>query len=356
MTSTSSRAPLTGIRVLDLSRMYPGAFCSVLLADLGAEIIKIEAPGFGDGMRAMAAPGTLNAAHAALNRGKRSVVLDLRKPAGAEALRRLVVDADVLIESHKPGQLDAMGIGFEALRAIQPGLIWCALTGFGTSGPNVEAGGHDITYLGYSGMLSRLSQGDPTPPAVAVSLPMTGLMGVTGILAALQGRQQTGVGARVDANMVETAMWTLTEEFTRAAVAPTTGWGSMAARATYRCADGRFVVVAANEPKVWATLCNGLGVEDLAGHRMGVDPEAPVIARLTEVFASLSDGGVGEASRPRRWRQPGERTSRPANRRPDHRTTGNGAVARIRNARARQPAAPRRGYRNRSHAGHDATA
>jgi alpha-methylacyl-CoA racemase len=282
--SGTSAGPLSDIRILDLTRMYPGAFCTLLLADLGAEVIKVEGPGSGDGMRLMAAPGDFNPAHTALNRGKRSLVLDLRKPGAADVLRRLVREADVVIEAHKPGQLDAMGIGFEAMRAENPRLVWCSLTGFGDHGVNAAAPGHDLTYLGAAGLLGRLAQGSATPPAAPVSLPLAALMGAVGILAALNEVRRTGQGQRLDANMVDSAMWTLSEDIARAAVSPAPGWGTMAARNVYDCADGRQVTVASNEPRTWAKLCEALAVPELAAHRMGVDADEPVTARLAEVF------------------------------------------------------------------------
>jgi crotonobetainyl-CoA:carnitine CoA-transferase CaiB-like acyl-CoA transferase len=294
--------------VLDLSRMYPGAFCTLLLADLGAEIVKIEAPGFGDGIRALSFGTDFNAAHTALNRGKRSVVLDLRSPEGADVLRRLVTDADVVVESHKPGMLDAAGLGYDAMRAVNPRLVWCSLTGFGSTGPNAEAAGHDITYVGYAGLMPRLSQHEPSPPGVGVSLPLAGMTGALGIVAAINARHTTGVGARVDANMVDSAMWMLSEDFARAATSPMPGWGTMAARGVYRCADGRYVTVASNEPRTWAVLCQGLGLPELAGHRIGVDDEPAAIARLTEAFLTRPAthwqhtpglrGGVGPVNDP----------------------------------------------------------
>lgn len=300
MTATG---PLVGVTVLDLSRMYPGAFCTLMLADLGADVIKVEAPGHGDGMRALSFGTDFNAAHTALNRGKKSVVLDLRSEEGADALKQLAATADVVVESHRPGALDKSGIGYDGLRAINPRLIWCSITGFGPDGPNAHAPGHDITYLGYAGLLSRLGESAPTPPGVGVTLPVAGLMAALGITAALHERAGTGVGRRVDTNMVDSAMWVLSEEFARAAHQPMPGWGSLAARAVYRCADGRFVTVASNEPRTWATLCEALEVPELATHRIGIDEEPPVIARITEVFATKSStdwlttpglaGGVG---------------------------------------------------------------
>jgi crotonobetainyl-CoA:carnitine CoA-transferase CaiB-like acyl-CoA transferase len=296
------------VLVLDLSRMYPGAFCTLLLADLGAEIVKIEAPGVGDGIRALSFGTGFNAAHTALNRGKRSVVLDLRRPEGADVLRRLVADADVLVESHKPGALDAAGLGYDAMREINPRLVWCSLTGFGSTGPNAEAPGHDITYVGYAGLMPRLSQHEPSPPGVGVSLPLAGMTGALGIVAAINARHTTGVGCRVDANMVDSAMWMLSEDFARAANSPMPGWGTMAARGVYRCADGRYVTVASNEPRTWAALCEGLDVPELAAHRIGVDDEPAAIERLTEVFLTKPSahwqqtpglrGGVGPVNDP----------------------------------------------------------
>jgi alpha-methylacyl-CoA racemase len=284
--SGTSAGPLSDIRILDLTRMYPGAFCTLLLADLGAEVMKVEGPGSGDGMRMMAPPGEFNPAHTALNRGKRSLVLDLRKPGAADVLRRLVQQADVVIEAHKPGQLDAMGVGYEMMRAANPRLVWCSLTGFGDHGINAAAPGHDLTYLGAAGLLGRLAQGSASPPAAPVSLPLAALMGAVGILAALNEVRRTGQGQRLDANMVDSAMWTMSEDVARAAVSPAPGWGTMAARNVYDCADGRQVTVASNEPRTWAKLCEALAVPELAAHRMGVDADEPVTARLTEVFRS----------------------------------------------------------------------
>jgi len=305
---TDPAGPLAHVKVLDLTRLFPGAFCTVLLADHGAEVVKVEAPGAGDGMRPMAAPGAFNPSHVALNRGKRSLVLDLRSPGAVDVLRRLVRWADVLVESHRPGQLDRFGLGYEVMREENPRLVWCSVTGFGDSGPNVDAPGHDLTYLGYAGLLGRLGDGPPTPPATTVSIPLAGLMATVGILAALAEVARTGQGCRLDANMVDSAMWVLAEDIARAANAPAPGWGTFAARNVYRGADGRHVTVAASEPKSWAALCAGLGVPDLLEHRLGVDDEAPVIERLTQVFATkpaaawVADpglaGGVGPVNEP----------------------------------------------------------
>ena len=280
--------PLASITVLDLTRMYPGAFCSLLLADLGADVIKVEAPGAGDGLRGMAPPGSFNATHTALNRGKRSVGIDVRNADAAPVLRRLVRSADILLESNRPGQLDDLGIGFADLREQNPSLVWCSITGFGTTGPNASAPGHDLTFLGYAGLLDRLAESSPTPPGTTIAIPLAATMAVAGVLAAVVDASRTGVGRQVEVDMTDSAMWVLAEDVARAANAPAPGWGPLAGRHVYTCADGRQVTVASTEPRTWAALCEALDVPDLAGHRLGADPEGPVIARLVEVFGTRS--------------------------------------------------------------------
>ena len=210
----TATAPLAHVRVLDLSRMLPGGYCTSILADLGADVLKVEAPGYGDGMRFMGE--AFPSSHVALNRGKRSMTLNLKSPHAPDVLRRLVRNTDVLVESQRPGMLDGLGVGFEQLRAENPGLIWCSVTGFGSDGPNATAPGHDLTYLGYSGMLSTLAvDGEHPVPGSTITLPAAGLMAAVGVLAALAGRERTGLGVRVDANMVDSAMWMLGEQVAR---------------------------------------------------------------------------------------------------------------------------------------------
>jgi alpha-methylacyl-CoA racemase len=303
-----SKGPLAGVKVLDLSRMYPGAFATLLLADLGADVLKVEGPGAGDGLRRVVAPGTFNATHTALNRGKRSLVLDLKKFGAAGILKRLVAWADVVVESHRPGQLDQLGMGYEAMKAANPRIVWCSVTGFGDHGPLAQAAGHDITYLGYAGLLGLLSDAPTTPPAVTVSIPLAASMAAVGILAAVVETGRTGHGSRLDANMADSAMWVLGEDIARAANAPAPGWGAFAARNVYTCADGRQVTVASTEPRSWAALCEALGTPELAGHRLGLDDDAPVMAKLTELFRTRPAtywctnpgyaGGVGPVNDP----------------------------------------------------------
>jgi alpha-methylacyl-CoA racemase len=285
VTGLQDHPPLQGVRVVDLTRFAPGAFCTLLLADLGADVVKVEAPGMGDGLRWMSS-GDFAASHVALNRGKRSVSLDLRNPGAAAVLERLVGTAEIVVESHKPGQLDRFGLGYEAMTETHPRVVWCSITGFGDMGPNAQQPGHDVTYLGYSGVLGRLGEGAPSPPATALSLPLAGAMAATGILAALTEARRTGQGTRLGANMTDSATWMLSEDVARQANAPAPGWGTFAARNVYACADGRYVTVASNEPRTWAALCEGLGARELADHRLGIDDDEPVRARLEELFAT----------------------------------------------------------------------
>ena len=305
--AADSTAPLAGVRVLDLTRMFPGAYCTSLLADLGADVLKVEAPGFGDGLRFMGEE--FPASHVAVNRGKRSMTLNLKSPRAGEILRRLARDADVLVESAKPGQMEKFGVGFADLREENPGLIWCALTGFGPDGPNVEAPGHDLTYLGYSGLLAQLAGGDGAPivPGLAVTLPVTGLMAAFGIVAALQGRARTGVGTRVDANMADTGTWMLSEQMVGAANSQVQAWGTIAARNNYECADGRWITCTASEPRSWAAVVAATGLDELAEYKMGSD-EPGAIAKLQAAFGARPQahwlanpgmaGGIGPVNRP----------------------------------------------------------
>ena len=269
---TDRPGPLAHLRVLDLSRLYPGAICTSLLADLGADVVKVEGPGVGDMMRHITPEGS---AHLTYNRGKRSVQVDLRHPKGPGVVARLAAEVDVIVESHRPGQLDELGIGYETLSATNPGLIWCSLTGFGPDGPYADAPGHDVTYLAYSGVLKAVAgRGEPPVSDITIAVPLGGLMGLIGVLAAVAERQVTGRGRRIDASLVDSAMWLIGEQIARAANAPGPHWPPMASRAIYHCASGTQVSVAASEPRTWAALCAALEVPELADHRHGVGEDA----------------------------------------------------------------------------------
>lgn len=287
MSANLSRGPLAGVKVLDLSRMYPGAFCTQLLADLGADVLKVEGPGAGDGLRHVAI-SDFNATHTALNRGKRSLALNLKSPGAASVLTRLVEGSEVVVESHRPGQLDQLGVGYGVMSAANPRIVWCSITGFGDHGPLAQAAGHDITYLGYAGMLGLLadSPAGPSTPGVTIAVPLAASLAAVGILAAVVEARATGKGSRLDANMADSAMWALGENFALEANAPAPGWGTMAGRNVYTCSDGRQVSVAATEPRSWAALTEALQTPELAELRVSLSADASAIARIAEAFAT----------------------------------------------------------------------
>ncbi|HTX01538.1 MAG TPA: CoA transferase [Acidimicrobiales bacterium] len=297
--------PLTDIRVLDLTRLLPGGFCSQLLADFGADVIKVEDTGAGDYMR-LAPPyydgreaSVRSAPFLALNRNKRSIQLDLKSPDGREALRRLAETADVLIESFRPGVLERLGVGYDVLAELNPRLVYCPITGYGRSGPNVERSGHDINYLALTGLLAVTGDGEAAPVSSAGQIADLGggaLMAAIGILAALRerdgapGAPGSGLGQVVDVSMFDGALSWLALP---AAEALCTGrsqrrgelmlGGSALCYRPYRCADG-FVSIGAIEPKFWSAFCHGVGRSDLIARQF--DPPGSDAHRVVEeIFA-----------------------------------------------------------------------
>ena len=258
---------LDGLRVLDLSRLLPGAFCSLLLADFGADVIKVEDTGAGDYLRASGAP------FLALNRGKRSISVDLKHPDGRDAFLRLVGDADVLLESFRPGVMDRLGVGYERLREENPRLVYCAITGYGQDGPFAARAGHDTNYLARIGLLDLT--GDPDGPPVQsggqiADLGGGALMAAFGILAALRERDRSGEGQLVDVSMTDGALAWLAMDAARHLAGgppPSRGRaelaGGLICYRPYRCADG-WVAFGALEPKFWKAWCAGVGRDDLA--------------------------------------------------------------------------------------------
>jgi crotonobetainyl-CoA:carnitine CoA-transferase CaiB-like acyl-CoA transferase len=269
---------LDGLRVLDLSRLLPGGFCSLLLADLGADVVKVEDTGTGDYVRwaAPAHPGAEPSAGGALflalNRGKRSVRIDLKRPQGRKVLLRLAREADVLLESFRPGVMDRLGAGYEALRAENPRLVYCAVTGYGQDGPFAGRAGHDLNYLARIGLLGLTGEGGgpPVPPAGQIAdLGGGALMAAFGILAALRERDRSGEGQLVDVSMADGALsWLamVAARFFADGAAPRRGElelaGGLLCYRPYRCADG-WVALGALEPKFWRAWCLGVGREDL---------------------------------------------------------------------------------------------
>jgi alpha-methylacyl-CoA racemase len=262
---------LEGVRVLDLSRLLPGGYCTQLLQAQGAHVTKIEPPA-GDPIRAL--PGG-QAYFDALHRGKQQLTLDLRTEEGRDALRRRVADADVLVEGFRPGVMERMEVGHPTLAAINPALVYCAITGYGSAGPMARRAGHDLNYLARSGALSLMPLRDsvPTIPGLQVADMAGGLEAAFLITAALAARARTGRGARVEVSMAELMRsWTVLPRAARQAGVPGLPLtGEVPCYHVYAVADG-FLTVAALEPDFWAAFCHAIDREDLTDRQF--DPGA----------------------------------------------------------------------------------
>jgi alpha-methylacyl-CoA racemase len=273
-----SDGALAGLKVLDLSRLLPGGFCSLLLADLGAEVLKVEDTGMGDYVR-WATPkhegvedSAASALFLSLNRGKRSIRLNLKEEQGREVLLKLVREHDVLLESFRPGVLDRLGVGYERLREENPGLVYCAITGYGQDGPYRDRSGHDMNYLGLVGLLGLTGEEDGPPVQAAGQIADIGggaQMAAFGILAALRERDRSGEGQLVDVSMADGALsWLamVAGRYLADGELPQRGElelaGGLICYRPYACKDG-WVTLGALEPKFWQAWCRGVGREDL---------------------------------------------------------------------------------------------
>ncbi|HEY1689907.1 MAG TPA: CaiB/BaiF CoA-transferase family protein [Solirubrobacteraceae bacterium] len=287
-----SRLPLEGVRVLDLSRLLPGGFCSLLLADLGAEVLKVEDTGLGDYVRWSppyyegAEKSARSALFVSLNRNKRSIRLDLKSEQGKEILLRLVKEHDVVLESFRPGVLDRLGVGYEQMRQANKGVVYCAISGYGQDGPKRDAAGHDMNYLGLIGLLGLSGERDGAggrPIQAAGQMADIGggaLMAVLGILSALRERdgglsagsrriEGSGEGQLVDVSMADGALsWLalVVGRYFADGVTPQRGElelaGGLLCYRPYECEDG-WVSLGALEPKFWQAWCRGVDREDL---------------------------------------------------------------------------------------------
>lgn len=292
MTDATDRAgALAGVRVLDLSRLLPGGYLTMVLADHGADVLKVEQPGGGDGLRTTP-PWTAEgegALHVSLNRGKRSAALDLRSEAGRAALLELVDSADVLVESFRPGVLDRLGIGWDVLHARRPSLVLVSVTAYGRDSP-VPA--HDLNVLAQAGALLLSGNGTPEPPATQLADLGAALHAAVGALAALRHAAATGQGQRVEVSMADAALSLLPVATSAVAVtgaAPEPGGdvltGGLACYATYRCADGAWLALAALEPKFFARFTELAGVPELAAWQFDPTRQESLRARIGAVLA-----------------------------------------------------------------------
>ena len=314
---SGSDLPLAGLTVLDLSRLLPGGFCSLLLADFGADVIKVEDTGVGDYIRWSppyydgAADTAKSALFLSLNRGKRSIRLNLKTDGGREALLRLARDADVLLESFRPAVLDRLGVGYERLRQENPGLVYCAISGYGQDGPNRDRSGHDMNYLGLNGLLGLTGEADGPPVQAAAQIADLGggaLMAAVGILVALRERERSGEGQFVDCSMFDGALsWLamLAAEAFATGRAPGRGELGLAGRYNcyrpYECADG-YVTLGALEPKFWQAWCDGVGRPDLAAHAFD-SPGSESHAAVEAIFrrAPVTSGARSRPSTTAAW-------------------------------------------------------
>jgi crotonobetainyl-CoA:carnitine CoA-transferase CaiB-like acyl-CoA transferase len=289
---------LEGLKVIDLSQFLPGPYLTLALADHGAEVIKIEPPGEGDpGRNIGLSDGGATVFFRNLNRGKKSVVLDLKDPEGLQALLRLCEDADVFVESFRPGVVDRLGVGYEALRARNPRIVYCSISAFGQDGPYRDRPAHDLAVEAMGGLLGMTlgRDGYPAMPGVPVADLLAGLQGLSGVLMALLRREATGLGDHIDIGMHDVTVAALPNvlgptfaEDRHPSVKDERTTGGAAFYQIYDTRDGRELVLGGQEPKFVRALLEALGRPDLIDLCLrGPGPhQAPVKAFLAETFAS----------------------------------------------------------------------
>ncbi|MEX2475662.1 CaiB/BaiF CoA transferase family protein [Marinobacter sp.] len=275
--------PLTSLKVLDFSTLLPGPYATMLLADMGADVLRVEAPGRMDLTRVMPPhDGGVSTAHGFLNRGKRSLGLDLKKDGSTDIIKDLVREYDVVIEQFRPGVMDRLGIGYDTLKAINPGLIYCAITGYGQTGPYASRAGHDINYLALAGVSSHCGRADSGPPPMGIQI--ADVAGgshhaVMGLLAAVVHRQQTGEGQFIDISMTDAA-FALNAMSGAACLAG--GQEQMPESSLlnggsfydyYQTADDRWLSIGSLEPQFSARLCDTLGLGELKSYAQSQNPE-----------------------------------------------------------------------------------
>jgi alpha-methylacyl-CoA racemase len=289
--------PLTGIRVLDLTRLLPGAFCTMLLADMGADVIKVEEPETGDYMRWT--PPMIDGQSAlfnALNRNKRSVSLNLKSEEGRDLLLKLVETSDVLVEGNRPGVMDRLGLGWDVLHARSPRIVMCSITGYGQDGPFAGRAGHDLNYMATAGGLGLNGEhgGPPVPLSVQVAdIGGGGLQPAVAILGALVAVQRGGEGRWIDAAMTDGAVSWLALALAARGAGEEVARGEQrlagrhACYRVYACKGGGFYSVGALEPKFWAALSTALGRPDLIELQFAEGEEGRRVHHdMEEIFAA----------------------------------------------------------------------
>lgn len=295
---------LENMKVLDLTRLLPGGYATMILADLGAQVLKIEDMGAGDYMRELGPQvGGTGIWYHAINRNKRSMRLNLKSPAGREIFLRLVKEYDVLVESFRPGVMERLGLSYRELVQINPRLVYCSLTGFGQDGPHSQRPCHDINCLALAGALALTGQrdGPPVPPGVQVADLGSALTAAVGILAAYARSLTTGQGAYLDVAMLDVVVSWMTlylTQYLAGAGEPRRGEeylnGGLPCYGVYRTKDKRYVAVGNLEPKFWENLCRAAGRPDLIPLQFRKDREAR--RAVEEFFAQYTRAEIEELS------------------------------------------------------------
>jgi len=294
--------PLAGLRVVDLTQAMAAPFCTMNLADMGADVIKVEPPTGEDMRRGSVGRNGHSGTFVTINRSKRGITVDLKQPAGVEIVHRLVRTADVFVQNYRPGAAARLGVDYDTLAALNPRLIYCSISGFGSTGPYASRGGYDLIAQGMSGIISVTGDedGPPAKAGVPVSDLAAGLFGAYGILCALEHRERTGHGQFVDTSLLEAALaltaWEATEYWTTGRTPGPMGSAHRLA-APYqalRAADGWFTVGANNE-RLFQALCAALGRPDLAADPRFVSGHARMAGR--EALAAEIEKTTGAAPR-----------------------------------------------------------
>jgi crotonobetainyl-CoA:carnitine CoA-transferase CaiB-like acyl-CoA transferase len=280
---------LSGIRVLDLTRLLPGGLCTLMLADLGAEVIKIEDPNGGDYLRWMPPlVDGLSAYFRALNRNKRSLILDLKSERGQAVLKRLTERADVLVEGFRPDVMKRLDCDYEALKAVNPRLVYCSISGWGADGPYANRSGHDLNYVSTAGLTGAMEQ----PQVMGGQIADMGgaYMAASGILAAFLKRERSGEGSHVDVSLFESSLpfgiygW-IEGVLTGAGGGQGGLTGGAACYRIYQTRDGKYVSLAALEPKFWSNFCTAIERPDLIPDYILPERQAYLRTELENIFA-----------------------------------------------------------------------
>lgn len=285
---------LEGLRILDLSRMLPGPYCSMMLADLGAEVIKVEELSGDPTRRSPPIVDGHSVPFEQVNRNKKSIALDLKQERGRELFLKLASTADCVLEQFRPGVVDRLGINYESVAGVNPRIVYCSLTGFGQNGPHRERSGHDLNYLALSGVLGLTTdgQGKPVIPGVQVADLAGGMIAAFAILAALISRDKTGRGQYVDVSMFDVMLALLpipaAHHFAGRSLGVGTRYvlsGAYPFYNVYETGDGKYMTLGALEPKFWANFCRKVGREDLISRQFDSgDQQAHLFDQVRAIF------------------------------------------------------------------------